>query len=490
MFNMGTKLWPPASTFASSPPSASSADRLLDALRAPVLEGNGLHRSASQTRGAVSGSSTVSTPSASATAAASAAGALIVVPSPRPFAPRSVNGDGVSRWPSRSGGRSGRRRAEVVHEGAGEQVAVLVVDDALEEGRPGPVREPAAHLALGEERVEQPAGVVDGRVVEDGDGAGLAVDLDDRDVGDEAVRGGRGDAVLVVGRRQVLGGGEGGLVEPGLEAGRKRVRVPVRDARQPPQRDRLLSPPRAPLAQLDLGRIAAELGPGDRPELRCDLERGEVDGGRAHAGEARGVVAGGDAPRARGRVHFGQDVDLGGIDAERVGDDLRADGPVALALRRRPDPHGDAAERGDDHGRALGVPRLGQRAGPLLRGLDERDVAHVRDGGLDDARDADPDQAALCPGLGLLGAALVVAGELERVVEAGFVVAGVVEPARRRPVGNVVGSDQVPPPQVDRVEAQPPGGQVHRPFERQVELRPAEAPVEPGRAAVGEDDAV
>ena len=39
MFSMGTKLWPPASTFASGPPSASSADRLLDALRAPVLEG-------------------------------------------------------------------------------------------------------------------------------------------------------------------------------------------------------------------------------------------------------------------------------------------------------------------------------------------------------------------------------------------------------------------------------------------------------------------
>ena len=46
-------------------------------------------------------------PSASATAFAIAAGTLIVLPSPSPFAPSGVNGDGVSRWPIRSGGRSG-----------------------------------------------------------------------------------------------------------------------------------------------------------------------------------------------------------------------------------------------------------------------------------------------------------------------------------------------------------------------------------------------
>src|SRR6187397_297739 len=63
--------------------------------------------SSSQTRGAVSGSSRSSTPSASATALAIATGADIVAPSPRPFAPSAVNGDGDSRWSTTSAGRSG-----------------------------------------------------------------------------------------------------------------------------------------------------------------------------------------------------------------------------------------------------------------------------------------------------------------------------------------------------------------------------------------------
>ena len=79
--------------------------------------------------------------------------------------------------------------AQVVHERAGEQVAVLVVDDPLEKRRADAVREPAAYLALDDQRVQHPAGVVDAHVVEDAHGAGLALDLDDGDVDQEAVRG-------------------------------------------------------------------------------------------------------------------------------------------------------------------------------------------------------------------------------------------------------------------------------------------------------------
>ena len=54
----------------------------------------------------VAGSSIESTPSASATAFAIAAGALIVLPSPRPFAPSGVSGEGDSRWPVTTRGSS------------------------------------------------------------------------------------------------------------------------------------------------------------------------------------------------------------------------------------------------------------------------------------------------------------------------------------------------------------------------------------------------
>ncbi len=73
MFSAGTRLWPPAIGFASSPPSCERRQRLLERVRGDVLEGGGLHAGSpscrsSQTRGGVSGSSTSSRPIASATA--------------------------------------------------------------------------------------------------------------------------------------------------------------------------------------------------------------------------------------------------------------------------------------------------------------------------------------------------------------------------------------------------------------------------------------
>ena len=81
-------------------------------LRRTYSNGAGFTTAAPRRRAGVSGSSTSSTPSASATAFAIAAGTLIVVPSPSPFAPSGVNGDGVSRCsdPQRRhvGAQSGR----------------------------------------------------------------------------------------------------------------------------------------------------------------------------------------------------------------------------------------------------------------------------------------------------------------------------------------------------------------------------------------------
>ena len=215
-----------------------------------------------------------------------------------------------------------------------------------------------------------------------------------------------------------------------------------------------------------------------------------MDCARPDAREARGVVARGDRPGARRSVELRHDVHLFGPQPERVGRHLRADRPVTLPLWRRADPDRDAADRRDAHRRALRVTRLRQRARALLGGLRERDVAHVRDRRLDDAGEADPDPASLGARLRLLDPPLVVAGELERVVEAGLVVARVVEPARGRAVGELVGADQVPPAQLGRVEAEPLRGDRHRPLEREVELWPAEPAIQPRRTAVREHDAV
>ena len=179
-----------------------------------------------------------------------------------------------------------------------------------------------------------------------------------------------------------------------------------------------------------------------------------------------------------------------GCDAERVGDDLRAHGLVALPLGSRCHLHRDSRQRRDDYRRPLDVARLRQGLGALRGCLGQRDVAHVRDRRLDDAGEPDADQPALCPRRTLFRTPLAVAGELKRVVEASLVVARVVERAGGRAVRERRPARQGCAAQFGRIEAEAAGGGVHRPFQGEVELRAAEAAVEAGGTAVREDDAV
>ncbi len=122
---------------------------------------------------------------------------------------------------------------------------------------------------------------------------------------------------------------------------------------------------------------------------------GSLDGADPDPREARGVVARRDRPRRRRGVELGEHRHLVRRASELVGDHLRADRPVPLPLRRRAEPHRDPAERVDRDGRALRVSRLRQCRRPLDRRLRERDVAHVRDRGLDDAREPDAGEPPL-----------------------------------------------------------------------------------------------
>ena len=71
--------------------------------------------------------------------------------------------------------RAGHR---VVHERAGQQLAVLVVDERLVERPAEALGGAAPHLALDEGRVERPPDVLGDHVVEDGHLARLAIDPD------------------------------------------------------------------------------------------------------------------------------------------------------------------------------------------------------------------------------------------------------------------------------------------------------------------------
>ena len=198
-----------------------------------------------------------------------------------------------------------------------EQVPVLVVDRPLEESRAGAVREAASHLAVGEERVEQPARVVDGRVVEHAHLAGRPLDLDDGDVDDEAVerrtrrrgrprRAGRGSAPRSRPSPAARAPSRPGATR-GSSARRRRsaaARRRRRCRRPAPCRRRARRPRRRTRAG---GRQSCRALSATRSAARSTAE--------AHdAGEPRGVGAGGDRPGARRRVHVGQDLDLLGCD--------------------------------------------------------------------------------------------------------------------------------------------------------------------------------
>ena len=71
---------------------------------------------------------------------------------------------------------------------------------------------------------------------------------------------------------------------------------------------------------------------------------------------------------------------------------------------------------------------------------------------------------------------LLVRDQLQRRVQTGLVVAGVVEAAARCAIGE--GLDEIPASQLGRVDSEPARGEIHRSLEREVELRAAEAAVQ------------
>ena len=128
-------------------------------------------------------------------------------------------------------------------------------------------------------------------------------------------------------------------------------------------------------------------------------------------------------------------------DAELLGDDLRERGLVALALGLRADA---------DHRLAR---RVHAQVGAVVHGEPEdvHVLARPRADALGEERHADAHQLAAGALLGLLAAQVLVAGDLHRDAHRLGVVAGVVGPAGRRLIRELLGADEAAHAQVDRV---------------------------------------
>ena len=159
------------------------------------------------------------------------------------------------------------------------------------------------------------------------------------------------------------------------------------------------------------------------------------------------------------------------------------DHPDQLGL----DPEGGRDQLGEGGLVALAVGDAGPGRDPAV-GLDhDRAVLGPEPGHLDIGRQADAeldDLAALAPP-GLLGPEGLVAGRLQDPVERALVVARVVAGLGGRGVGKGPGRDQVAPPHLGRVQAQPGRQQVDRPLDHGGGLGTAGAPVGGDRRGVG-----
>ena len=174
------------------------------------------------------------------------AGTLMQLPSASPLAP--------------SGGERRRRllvqhldrrdfahgRHQIIGERAGEERAVLVGDVLLVERRGDALRECAAHLAVGDQRIEDFASVVHRHVAVDAHLVGDRVDLDAAHVEHEAVGHRRVDAVVARRRRELRRRPDAGLGQRRRHALGQHHRRPVRGAGDAVERDRVVGVALAP----------------------------------------------------------------------------------------------------------------------------------------------------------------------------------------------------------------------------------------------------
>ena len=313
---------------------------------------------------------------ASITALCTAGVAPIVPDSPIPLAPSGLTGVGVSISTSSNDRQLGRGRHAVGHQVGVLRVAVLVVAQLLEQRLGDPGGHAAVDLALGDQRVDDRAGVVDRDQALQVDRAGLGVDLDHRHVGAE--------------RERRLGGGEVGL---GAQLGQPSAGVEPRGELAP--------------VQPGLGRA------GDVEAAELEVEH-HVLGARPRARRRPAPWRARPAPRRPGRRRRRRS----GSTWTRRCRCRAATASVSPLITvifsiGRPMPLGD-----DLRERRLVTLALGEGAGAddrlaVGRDLDRAELGLVDPvGDLDIGADADPEleHVTALAALGLLAAQLLVAG--------------------------------------------------------------------------------
>src|SRR5256885_2594159 len=262
-------------------------------------------------------------------------------------------------------------RHRVVHERAGEERAVLVVDGLLPERLRDALDDASLHHAVDDHRVDDAPQVVDRDVADDLGFPGLLRNLDHGDVRSE-------------GEHEVARIEESQRFEAGLET----LRHVVREVRH--QRDvaealgaigRALDE-ELPALVGDVLLLGLEEVRGDLARLLLHFLRAEVDGGAADRSAAGAVAAHAEGHLAGVAMH---DLDVVHGELQFVGGDLREGRLVPLAVRVRAGEDGDLAGRVHADVGALVEARLRAERARHLRGSE---AARLDVGGDPDAEEA------------------------------------------------------------------------------------------------------
>ena len=223
----------------------------------------------------------------------------------------------------------GGPRHRVVHERSGHQLAVVVVDRFFDHRLADALRQAAVDLSFDDQRVDQIAGIVDGDQLQQLRLAGLAIDLEHRDVAAERIG--------VVRRLE-----ERFVAEARLDARRQRHgHIGVAGDRRERFRlgRRALDADHAVLED-DVVFAGFEHRRGELRHLLLHLAAGEMQ--RRAGDRLRAAAEGADALLHDAGVAV-QDRDVLDRHAELIGQHLRERRLVALAVRRRAGRRGNAA---------------------------------------------------------------------------------------------------------------------------------------------------
>ena len=217
------------------------------------------------------------------------------------------------------------------------------IDEFLVERGAERMRKPAGHLARHHAGMQHAAAVVHGDVFVDAHRAGDAIDLDAAEIEDEAVAERGVDVVRLRSARSVAAASR---TRSRGAPGRHPAACPAPNGRRGDARRTAARCRDCRVARDAAGRELDLLRPrtlscaaAARASLSLMRSAGKLHRAADRRREAARIIAGRDRPGIARGVHVGDDADVGRLQPERIGDDLRHHRAMALALRDRRDMH-------------------------------------------------------------------------------------------------------------------------------------------------------